>query len=88
LPFGTALRCWYNDVGKWYTRSDNTTEYDGYQVFDFKISHPIKEHWTVSLDVKNLFDEDYSEYVSNWSGSNQYAGSPGRYFQITLKYSI
>ncbi len=88
LPFGTALRCWYNDVGKWYTRSDNTTDYDGYQVFDFKISHPIADQWTVSFDAKNLFDEDYSEYVSNWSGSNQYAGSNGQYFQVTLKYEM
>ena len=88
FPFGTALRCWYNDVGKWYTRSDNTTDYDGYQVFDLKVSHPIADSWTVSFDAKNLFDEDYSEYVSNWSGSNQYAGSPGRYFQITLRYEI
>ena len=88
FPFGTALRCWYNDVGKWYTRSDNTAEYDGYQVFDFKVSHQFSDGWAVAFDVKNLFDESYSEYVSNWSGSNQYAGSDGRYLQATLKYTF
>ena len=88
FPWKTSLRLWYNDVGKWYTRKDNTASYGGYEVVDLKISHMFSDKWTASFDIKNLFDESYSEYVSNWSGSNQYAGSDGRYFQLTLKYAF
>jgi outer membrane receptor protein involved in Fe transport len=92
-PFGTAFRAWYRDVGKWYTTADNLNSYEGFEVVDLKISHPILSHWNLALDIKNLFDEDYSEYVGYWTDpfgvpDNQYAGSDGRYFQLTLKYDF
>lgn len=88
FPFGTAVRCWYNNVGKWYTNSTNTASYGGYEVVDLKISHCFAEKWTAAFDVKNLLDESYSEYVTSSSGNNIYAGSNGRYFQVTLKYTF
>ncbi len=88
FPTNTSLRVWYNKVGKWYTRSDNTDSYGGYDVVDLKIAHTFSDQWTISFDVKNLFDETYSEYVSNWSGYNQYSGSDGRYLQLTVKYTF
>ena len=87
FPFGTVLRCQYNDVGKWYTSKSNSSDYGGYQVLDLRISQRIADNWTVSFDAKNLFDETYSEYVSNWSGTNQYAGSDGSCFLLSVRYS-
>ncbi|MDY6971362.1 MAG: TonB-dependent receptor, partial [Thermodesulfobacteriota bacterium] len=92
-PFGTAFRVWYRDTGKWYTTADNEHSYEGYEVVDLKISHTIFSQWDLALDVKNLFDEDYSEYVGYWTDpfgmpDNQYAGSNGIYFQVTMKYDF
>ncbi len=86
FPFGTAVRCWYNNVGRWYTNSSNTASYGGYEGVDLKLSHCFAEKWTAAFDVKNLLDESYSEYVTSSSGNNIYSGSNGRYFQLTLKY--
>jgi outer membrane receptor protein involved in Fe transport len=43
---------------------------------------------TLALDVKNLTDETYSEFISFRSGKNQYAGSNPRAFYLTLKYDL
>ena len=49
--------------------------------------------WNLAIDVKNLFDGDYSEYVGYWTDpfgitDNQYAGSDSIYCQATLKYDF
>ena len=88
LSQGSGVRIWYNDVGKWYTDSANDHDYEGYSVVDLKIYHRLAEKWMLSLDIKNLFDETYSEFVSHWSGTNQYAGSNAQAFYVTLKYDF
>ncbi|MFV9691409.1 MAG: hypothetical protein ACNY01_10655, partial [Desulfobacteria bacterium] len=85
---GSGARIWYNDVGKWYTDSANDHDYEGYSVVDLKIYQKLAEKWMLSLDIKNLFDETYSEFVSYWSGTNQYAGSNAQAFYITLRYDL
>ncbi len=84
--FGTGGRIWHTDVGRWYTDATNEHRYDGYQTTDLSIYHTFAQKWTLSLDVKNLFDENYAEYVGYWSGANQYMSSNPRAFYICLRY--
>ena len=58
-------------------------------------AHPLNNYiqtlgglWKLSLDVKNLTDETYSEFVSFWWGENQYAGSNARALYLTLTYDF
>ncbi|MBI9087935.1 MAG: TonB-dependent receptor [Desulfobacterium sp.] len=89
LPWKTTeLRIWYTDADAWYTDGSNQHAYEGYRTVDFKVIQHISDKWTLALDVKNLTDETYSEYVSFWSGENQYAGSNPRAFYLTLKYDL
>jgi iron complex outermembrane recepter protein len=84
----TRISAWYSNVGKWYTTADNQNRYSGYNVLDAKLIQSLGRLWTLSFDVKNLTDERYSEFVSFWSGTNQYAGSNARAFYLTLTYGF
>ncbi|MBU2552132.1 MAG: TonB-dependent receptor [Proteobacteria bacterium] len=91
LPTETSIQLWYRDSGKYYTSTDNLHYYEGFQVWDLNISQPINKFWTLSLDIKNLFDEQYAEYVGYWTDpfgieGNQMAGSDGRNIMVVLKY--
>lgn len=89
LPWqSTEIRAWYNDTGMWYTNPENTHSYNGYEIFDLKIIQSISEFWQLSIDIKNVFDKTYSEFVGFWSDENQYAGSNARSFYVTLTYDI
>jgi iron complex outermembrane receptor protein len=87
-PWGTGGRIWYNKVGKWYTDGSNDHTYGGYGVLDFTLYQVIAEKWSVNLDIKNLTDEKYAEFVGFWSGSNQYMPSPPRSVYLSLKYGF
>lgn len=86
--FGTGARLWYRDVGKWYTDTSNEHNYKGYNTADFTIYHTIADKWTVSLDIKNIFNQKYAEFVGFWSGSNQYMSSNPRGFYVSLRYNM
>jgi len=87
-PFNTGARLWYTDVGKWYTDTTNTYSYEGFQTADLTIYHKLDKKWKVSLDVKNLLDETYAEFVGYWSGANQYMSSNPRAFYLSISYDI
>ena len=84
----TQIRAWYNDVGEWNTDASNEHSYEGYETIDVKLMQTLAKSWTVTLDIKNLTDETYSEFVSYWSGENQYAGSNGRAYYLTVMYEF
>ena len=86
--YGTGARIWYRSVGKWYTDETNEHSYKGYETADLTVYQSIAKNWTVSLDVKNLLDKKYAEYVGFWSGSNQYMSSNPRAFYVSMKYDI
>ncbi len=89
LPWETTeVRGWYDAAGKWFTDATNQNAYDGYDIIDLKVIQTLGGLWKLSLDVKNLTDETYSEFVSFWSGENQYAGSNARAFYLTLTYDF
>ncbi len=85
-PFNTGARVWYTDVGKWYTDTTNANSYEGFQTVDLTIYHKLAKQWKVSLDLKNLLDENYAEYVGYWSGANQYMSSNPRGFYLSFSY--
>lgn len=82
----TQIRAWYNDVGEWKTDATNAHAYEGYETIDLKLIQTLAESWTVTLDIKNLTDEAYSEFVGYWSGENQYAGSNARSYYLSVMY--
>ncbi len=84
----TEIRLWYDKTGKWFTDAENDHDYDGFETMDLKIIQSVAEYWKLTFDVKNIFDETYSEFVGFWSGENQYAGSNGRAYYLTLTYDI
>ena len=89
LPWeSTQLRAWYNNVGKWNTDATNEHDYDGYQTVDLKVLQTLAKSWTLCLDIKNLTDETYSEFVSYWSGENQYVGSNARSYYLSVMYNF
>ncbi len=86
--YGTGARLWYRSVGKWYTDSSNEHSYKGYKTADLTVYHTFADKWTVSFDIKNLFNQKYAEFVGFWSGSNQYMSSNPRGYYVTLKYNM
>jgi iron complex outermembrane receptor protein len=89
LPWKTTeVRGWYDVAGKWYTNATNQNSYDGYDIVDLKVIQSINDLWKISLDVKNLLDDTYSEFVGFWSGENQYVGSNARSYYLTLTYNF
>lgn len=82
----TAVNVWYRKVGDWYVTPANDYSAEGFDVVDLRISQKLWKSWQVSLDVNNLFDEQYSEFVLNLGGTNYYAGNDGTRFMVTLSY--
>ncbi len=47
-----------------------TTILDSYSTIDLKANQRIGDNWLVSLQVNNVFDEDYGTYVTNFTDSS------------------
>ncbi|WP_162458931.1 TonB-dependent receptor [Desulfosarcina ovata] len=77
-----------DDVGEWKTDATNEHSYEGYETIDLKIIQTLAKSWILSLDIKNLTDETYSEFVGYWSGENQYAGSNARAYYFSVMYEF
>jgi outer membrane cobalamin receptor len=65
-------------------RSDSVTEPDdilkAYATVDLKVEQRFLEHWLVSVDGRNLLDEDYDTYINTFvdsTGSRFYGSYPG-----------
>lgn len=86
-PWGTGARVNFNIAGKWDTDAENTHSYGGYHVVDFSVYQVLDRDWSLAVDVKNLFDLRYSEFVSYWSDSNQYMPSNPRTMFASLRYA-
>jgi iron complex outermembrane recepter protein len=91
-PWGTGARVNFNMAGKWKTDAENLHSYDGYRVVDVSLYQVLARDWSVAIDIKNLLDRRYAEFVSSWedrSGqiSNQYMPSNPRTMFASLRYS-
>ena len=72
-------------TGKFYADPANTAEQEGYELVNLKVGHEGK-NWDVYFWVKNLFDQEYTTWMST-SGSVIYAlDGPPRTFGVTVAY--
>lgn len=55
----------------------------GYALVNMRLGYKIDEHWTVAVNVNNLFDRTYYQSLSNPNWNNRY-GEP-RSFNVSLR---
>lgn len=73
--------------------SFNEQKSEAFQVFDFQVSYNLWKSFNLSLNVENIFDENYVEHLSR-SYKNQIPGTnmiyyePGRNFILGLIYKL
>lgn len=60
--FNTSIRSLYK--GEQYGDDANNTVLDPYITFDMQLSKQIKEHYVISLDVKDIFDNEHMETIN------------------------
>ncbi len=65
-------------VGQRYSDDKNDTLYHGYALVDLHVSKDLGEHYNLSLDINDLFDDGYTEYYI----------SPGRTVMAKLSASF
>ncbi len=71
-------------MDKVYRYADNSSEFSSYWLTDVSASYPLRNGITLSLNVNNLFNEDYI----NQSLGNQMVPSMPRNYLITVAYSF
>ncbi len=75
-------RVWYRTESTGYPNTE-TVEYNmaAYWTVDLKLEQRLWQHWLVTLQGNNLFDEEYDTYLTNFSndatGANPTVGYPG-----------
>ena len=65
-------------VGKRYSDDQNEDEYNSYALVDLHVSKDLGEHYNLSLNINDLFDDGYTEYYI----------SPGRTVMAKLSASF
>src|SRR5690625_2862254 len=79
-PFEAAL------TGLWKHRHDDRAEAIGaykspaYDVWNVKAGYEVLDHWTLGVEVDNLFDEQYQDILG--------AQMPGRWIMGTLSWTL
>ena len=64
-------------MGKYYMDPENTTQYDGHDLFNLRISMNFGDAWTGFFRVMNLTDTDYAERADFGFGNERYfVGEP------------
>jgi outer membrane receptor protein involved in Fe transport len=64
-------------MGKYYMDPENTTQYDGHDLFNLRVSMNFGDAWTGFFRVMNLTDTDYAERADFGFGNERYfVGEP------------
>lgn len=88
LKSGFGAQLSVRDIGSYMASTDNSFKYGGYTVshgilfYNFDRKSYLNRR--IFIQVKNIFDEVYGEYVSNVNN----APAPGRNFMIGLDYAF
>lgn len=79
-PVGLGASLRLRSVGSWYTDDLNTIEYDGYEVLNGSVFYAFRtdagRNARVYMDVNNILDEEYSQYVAGAFDGNPASYSP------------
>ncbi len=79
-PVGWGGNLSLRSVGSWYTDDANTVEYDGYEVLNGSVFYIFQtdtgRSGRIYLDVNNILDEEYSQYVAGNFNGNPASYSP------------
>ncbi len=86
LGLGGRLR--YRWVSDWNVDAANTIKADGFQTVDAQVSYRFDKRYRLALDIINLFDATYSEYVGYANNEKIYApGDPlSAYLTLTIDW--
>lgn len=66
-----------------YVDAYNEAYNSGRAIFDARAAYKLDEHWTVGVDVENLFDRKYFDSMGYWTRGTTY-GTP-RSYMFTLR---
>ena len=79
-------------MDRYYIDGENLYTYNGYDVTDFMISYTNQTKngakWGVGFDIKNVFNEHYSQAIWNDGSSLNYAVSAPRTFWLRLNFDM
>lgn len=81
---GLGGRLRYRHVGEWYINEANTMTADAFDVVDAQVSYRFNRRYRLALDVVNLFDVKYAEYVSYTNDVKTYAPADPLSAYLTL----
>jgi len=89
---GLGSRLAIRDVGSYYTNTENTAGYDGYTVTNLTLFYNFNKQLTnrgrIFIEVRNLFNEQYSEIVFGGVGSQIFTPAPSRNLMMGITYNF
>ncbi len=89
---GFGSRFDIRDVGPWFTNADNTASHDGYTVANLTLFYNFNEFLAnrgrIFIEVRNLFNVEYSETVFGGVGSQIFTPAPTRNLMMGINYSF
>ncbi|WP_449246080.1 TonB-dependent receptor [Desulfarculus baarsii] len=83
-PQGLGARLNYRLQSEWNIAADNIVKADGFDVVCAQVSYKFNKRYTLALDVINLFDRKYSEYLGSANGQLTYAPADPLSAYLTL----
>lgn len=83
-PSGFGGRVGVRYQGDWYINAANTLEADGFVTANTQLYYRFDQRYRLILDVENLFDRKYSEYVAFTNGVKTYAPAASRSAYLSL----
>ncbi len=75
-------------LGDYWLDDNNTKTYDGYDLYNFKISYKPGKNWSWYAKVNNITDEIYAESASFSYGKEKYTPGAPRQFYVGFEYNF
>ncbi len=75
-------------MGSYYENPENTSRYNGHNIWHLRLSHGLTPHWQIAARITNIGNQDYAERADFSFGSKRYfIGEPRAVsFSIEGKY--
>lgn len=81
---GFGARLGFRYQSDWYLDADNILEASGYLTANAQVSYRFDQRYRILLDIENLFDKKYAEYVAFTNSVKTYAPAQERAAYLTL----